>query len=71
MHGWSEANEIKFLDYVVSDAPRGPYKHILTNKDKIQRLEGWLKTWTDRKRAVNVDHVRVEDYAKKLLEELK
>ena len=71
MHGWSETNEIRFLDYIVSDARRGLYKKTLTDEEKITRLEGWLKTWGDRKRATNVNHFKVEDYAKKLLEELK
>lgn len=68
--GWRTLDEIKFIDYMASDEPRGRSNKCININEKIQRLQSWLLTSLIRFSPVGVDMARCYSHAIEVLNKL-
>lgn len=61
--GWGSACEIDFIDFVVSDEPRGFGKKIPTTLQKIQKLNCIIKSYRTRIWGGPITLFKCYDYA--------
>ena len=62
---WSTKKELKFIDYLASEALRNGKR--IRQKDKIIRLQGYLDTVSERRWDCNVDAIQCRIYAQNIL----
>ena len=68
--GWGTADEIMCIDFMVSDNHRGFHSQKISIDDKIVRVKSWLKSSYTRRWDFNINLVKCQNHAVKILNQL-